>query len=384
MGEEVKILRVVVASPSDVKPERDVLKDVIEDINSNTAKDRRLRLEVSRWEDDAYAGFHVDGPQGLIDAILRIPECDIFVGVFWKRFGTPTKDGTTGSEHEFNLALETWQKTQRPHIMVYFNQKAATPKTPEEADQWKQVLQFQQQFPKEGLWWPYKGKAQFEKLVRRHLTNWLRQQYAMPIPESKTHTKKEELLLPTVSLPAALEDGLRRSYLTWLMKQVRAVPLSGVDRKSIDEKDRRDLDLAAVYTALMTQRPEATEERMLRPEHEQRRLSALAVLNTEVRLALLGDPGTGKSTFVNFLTLCMAGELLHEQDANLKVLRTPLPEEEDRFGEKKKPQPQPWKHGALLPLRVILREFVARGLNSTAAQASENGDPLLNFMVIHC
>jgi hypothetical protein len=29
-------------------------------------------------------------------------------------------------------------------------------------------------FPKEGLWWPYKGKPQFEKLVRNHLTNYIR------------------------------------------------------------------------------------------------------------------------------------------------------------------------------------------------------------------
>ena len=87
-------------------------------------------------------------------------------------------------------------------------------------------------------------------------------------------------------------------------------------------------------------------------------------------------------TSVNFLTLCMVGELLHETEANLKVLRTPLPEEEERFDEKKKPQPQPWKHGALLPLRVILREFVARGLNRATLQQPGNGDPLLNFIVM--
>src|SRR5262249_13536981 len=159
-----------------------------------------------------------------------------------------------------------------------------------------------------------------EKLVRKHLANWLRQQQTLPAPESRSNTTVEKSTSPVVSLSPALEGGLRKSYLTWLMGQVRAVPLSGIDRKNVREETRRDLDLAPVYTALMTQRPETTDERMLHPDHEQKRLSALAVLNNEPHLALLGDPGSGKSTFVNFLTLCMAGELLRQKEANLKVL----------------------------------------------------------------
>ena len=353
-------LRVVVASPSDVKSERDELKGIIDDINQGIAKDRGVRLEVSRWEADTYAGFHADGPQGLIDAVLRISECDLFVGIFWKRFGSPMLDGMTGTEHEFQLAYETWKQTQRPQIMVYFNQKAAVPKTPEEADQWKQVLEFQRQFPKEGLWWSYKGKAQFEKLVRQHLTAWLQQQ---------------------TSLRVARQDSLREAYLAWLMEQVRAVPLSGVDRQSIYEESRRDVDIAAVYTALMSQRPEATEEHLLRQEGEQRRLSALAVLDAEPRLALLGDSGSGKSTFVNFLALCMVGELLHRTEANLEVLRTPLTEDDESFDKGKRLQPQPWSHGVLLPLRVVLREFVARSLAFLDANQAVNSDTLLNFLI---
>lgn len=61
--------------------------------------------------------------------------------------------------------------------MVYFNQKSYTPKSKEETDQWGQVLEFQRQYPKEGLWWPYKGKAQFEGLVRSHLTNFIRKRF---------------------------------------------------------------------------------------------------------------------------------------------------------------------------------------------------------------
>jgi hypothetical protein len=100
MSERPQILRVVVASPSDVQAERDVVPVVVDEVNRWIASLLGLRLEVGRWETDAYPAFHLEGPQALIDRVLRIEDSAIVIGIFWKRFGTPTKDGTTGTEHE--------------------------------------------------------------------------------------------------------------------------------------------------------------------------------------------------------------------------------------------------------------------------------------------
>jgi hypothetical protein len=75
-------LRIVVASPSDVQAERNALPTVIEELNNGLARDRGVRLELARWETDAYPGFHSEGPQGLIDGILRLDDCDILIGIF--------------------------------------------------------------------------------------------------------------------------------------------------------------------------------------------------------------------------------------------------------------------------------------------------------------
>lgn len=169
-----RVLRIVVASPGDVQPERDVLPSVVDEVNRIVAADRGLHLELSRWETDTHPGFHALGPQGLIDPVLKVTDCDLLIGIFWKRFGTPTSDGKTGTEHEFNLAYQAWQEKGSPQIFIYFNQKPYTPESKADTEQWGRVLEFKEKFPKEGLWWPYKGKTQFKELARTHLINYIR------------------------------------------------------------------------------------------------------------------------------------------------------------------------------------------------------------------
>jgi hypothetical protein len=170
MPREVTTLRIVVASPSDVQEERRAVQQVATELNNGLGSEFNVLLTVSRWETHAFPGFHRDGPQGLIDEILSIPDCDIFIGIFWKRFGTPVKDAASGTLHEFRLAYEAWKKSQSPAIMFYFNDTPYTPKNTEELSQCAQMIEFKDAFPKEGMWSQYQGGASFEYLLRQHLT----------------------------------------------------------------------------------------------------------------------------------------------------------------------------------------------------------------------
>ena len=191
-----------------------------------------------------------------------------------------------------------------------------------------------------------------------------------------------DYILQQAAQPGASADVLRQAYLYSLLHHLRGLPLAGVDRKVAGEQGDDEVQLAAVYTALLTQRPEhadtsgAARQEM---ERETRHLSAVEVLNREKYLVLLGEPGGGKTTFVNFVALCLAGEALGDAQANLAAFTEPLPQADSRRREEKEPEPQIWNHGALLPVRVVLRDFVACGLPEPGKPVS--GKTLWNFIV---
>jgi hypothetical protein len=175
---------VVVASPSDISEERETLANrIVHELNRGIAADRDLRLDVYRWETDAQPGFHVQGPQEAVDSVLRIEDCDILIAIFWHVFGTPTRGAASGTEHEFNTAYNSWKRTLRPDIKIYFNQAPFTPKKTREATQWRRVLRFKEKIAKDGLYQEYNGPLEFERLVREHLTKFILQNFR-PIDEA--------------------------------------------------------------------------------------------------------------------------------------------------------------------------------------------------------
>jgi tetratricopeptide (TPR) repeat protein len=237
-------LRLVIASPGDVTAEREIIPRVVEEVNRNIARPRGLHLDVYCWETDSYPGFHPQGPQGLIDPILKIEECGILIGIFWRRFGTPVSDAKSGTEHEFRLAYEAWKKNGKPQIMVYFSQKSYTPKSREETDQWGLVLQFKKDFPREGLWWEYKTRVEFEQLTRNHLTNFLSQQF----PLDKPTPAVPAALTPLFQLPPPPADFTgRTSELAELRAAIEktGVHISGLQGQGGVGKTALALKLAA-------------------------------------------------------------------------------------------------------------------------------------------
>ena len=146
-------------------------------------------------------------------------------------------------------------------------------------------------------------------------------------------------------------EALRDRYMRELVDLCAHLKMTTIDIKAATRREAAELDLAAVFTDLDIHDvgwEEGMERKRGEPipdlERADRRLPALAALSRYPRLVLLGDPGSGKSTLVNFVTLCLAGDWLNAPDANLR-----------RLGET-------WQLHRLLPVHIVLRDYAARGL----------------------
>jgi hypothetical protein len=163
------VLQVFVASPSDVKAEREVLESVIAELNRTWSKKLGLRLELNRWETSVYPAFGSD-PQDVINKQLE-EHYDIFIGILWGRIGTPTPRAQSGTLEEFERAYSKHQEDpDSVELMIYFKDAPISPSNIN-IDQLSRVKEFRGVLGQQGgLYWTFESLSEFESTLRSHLS----------------------------------------------------------------------------------------------------------------------------------------------------------------------------------------------------------------------
>jgi hypothetical protein len=117
-------VKIFIASSGDVITERNHVDKIIEEVNNLISDNLGISYQAIKWEKNSLS--EMGRPQDVINHQLKITECDLFLGILWCRFGTPTggerKDGTrfeSGTEEEFELAYQSWREKGTPHIMFF-------------------------------------------------------------------------------------------------------------------------------------------------------------------------------------------------------------------------------------------------------------------------
>lgn len=196
------VLQVFVASPSDVAAERSILAEVISELNTLWSSKFGVRLETVRWETHAFPAFGTDA-QDVINRELP-SDCDIFVGIMWTRFGTPTARAESGTLEEFERALARHKASPTAvQLMIYFKD---APVSPFEIDaaQLAAVRAFRERVGVEGgLHWRFSSPEDFRTQVRVHLSRVVQQFSATP----QSTSSQAVSVAPSVTATVASADG---------------------------------------------------------------------------------------------------------------------------------------------------------------------------------
>ncbi len=339
-----RTLRVFIASPSDVTDERNALRRLLRDINdvlTFLAPTRNLRTELVGYETDSYPDF--GSPQDVINRQIPV-DYDIFVGIMWKRCGTPTKNAPGGTVEEYRRACEKRKQGGLPRIMFYFCDEPIALPSEEELIQLGEVLKFRREVNELGLTSSYPSHAEFIEHVRGGLLRAIRdilQDEALHAQEAPT-TAVERDSLDTPAHQAVSE--ISRATFTSLAKEYETT------RSSMPSGWERTRQMAAVFAKMKAAAPDAQallDEFTVSPSAGAR-LGAIAILQMFPRkpyadwLATRLDNPVVEAPFVGYqaaVALAEAVRALPREDClNLrasfekaKALASKLPKDSDRL-----------------------------------------------------
>jgi hypothetical protein len=169
MPTPVTVLKALVAFPHDLTEEWEVIRTAVDEINKTSAEALGLRLEFLYWKKDAYPAA-TQGIQAEINRQLG-DQYDIFLGILWTRFGTKTEKYGSGTEEEFENALEKYRSNPSSvRIMMYFKHAMVDPERID-SEQLGKVKLFKERIKSENiLYWDYKDAESLASLLRIHVT----------------------------------------------------------------------------------------------------------------------------------------------------------------------------------------------------------------------
>ena len=165
---DVEEIRVFIASPSDVEAERDALERVIKSVNLSVAGLEPVRLRLVRWETAVQPETGGDS-QAIVSSQLA-GEYEVFIGILWTHFGTPTPRSDSGTLEEFEAAVEKHKKDPSSvSVMFYFKD---APRAPMDIDpkQLQKVQEFRKKYKEDGIYGTFTDTDNFEKTLQIHLT----------------------------------------------------------------------------------------------------------------------------------------------------------------------------------------------------------------------
>lgn len=160
MSYDAKVYKVFIASPDDVKEEREIVRSVLVRWNAINAETKHIILLPVGWETHSSPVTGITAQDYINDEVLA--DCDILIGIFWSKVGSPTKNAESGTIEEINRHV-----SERKLAMLYFSTKDV----PYNADlkQIEKVRELKQRYKKDTLYGEFSDYNDLEKKLYNHI-----------------------------------------------------------------------------------------------------------------------------------------------------------------------------------------------------------------------
>jgi len=142
------VIQIFISSPSDVADDRALVKSAMDAWNQRNARDRGCFLTPLTWESIVSPDM-ASSSQEVINLEIG-DDYDVFLGLMWARFGTPTGTANSGTEEEFERAVQRKNNGDGLRISFLFK-NADVPLGDIDPDQLKKVKDFQNSAAQKGL-----------------------------------------------------------------------------------------------------------------------------------------------------------------------------------------------------------------------------------------
>lgn len=251
---EVKVIRVFVASPSDVLNEVDRVSRVVEEFNHGLAEGMGVKLELMKW--DKFIAPLMGRPEEVVLKQIDLSDLDIFIGIIWLRFGTPTgginpllgSEFESGTEEEFLWAFKIWKETGYPKILFYRCTRPPHDLNLIDPNQLLKIKNFFDNFihsgDHPGLIKEYQTEEDFERIIRINLHYLIRSLSNVESFKNETDLGQDlvnegflQLFLPS----ANEERNFAKSTSLKVAKHIRLIAHSGYSFLSIVGHKYRDI-----------------------------------------------------------------------------------------------------------------------------------------------
>jgi len=258
-------VQIFVSCPGDVEELKGILKSTCKVLSNSNDGLNNIIFSVKDWKE--IIGKYGERPQEQINQ--AVGKYDIYIGILWKRFGTPpgatnpltSLEFGSGTEEEFTIALQNWKLFQVPEIYFFIRKDKRTSNNEYENEQLSKVFKFitEQRKSNQHFLNEFEKKEGFRNRIL-HLLNQKQQEiFLKRNSEEKQSILKEEpnIDLNQFRINIQPPDGYVLRFL--------------VHYEQVKERSKNVL-------------VESTQE------------SLNSIINNKQRIIILGDAGSGKST----------------------------------------------------------------------------------------